>query len=72
MNLRNLPPMIQERILSKAEDQRTPMPLTESSLRRICSRQSKIYTMRNYLAEDGTFLRGVDRAWQTAPFSRGS
>jgi hypothetical protein len=35
MNLRNLAPIIQERILSKAEDQRTPMTLAEFSLRRI-------------------------------------
>ena len=34
MNLRNLAPTIQERILTKAEGQRTPMP-TESALRRI-------------------------------------
>ena len=35
MNLRNLAPMIQERILTKAEGQGTQMPPTESALRRI-------------------------------------
>jgi site-specific DNA recombinase len=35
MNLRNLAPMIQERILTKAQGQRTEKPLTEGALRRI-------------------------------------
>jgi site-specific DNA recombinase len=35
MNLRNLAPMIQERILTRAESQRTQKPLMEGALRRI-------------------------------------